>query len=116
MSNKMNHPCDFCGLSVSHIHPTKNPKEVLLVSKLENKEWSTYDLGLACTLAVLGLPIKRIDADPNGNTKKRVFVFEDSEELQENTQKYWNRMLRIDAQTYFDQLKNIKNRLYSDLQ
>ena len=62
-------------------------------------------------LTALGFPLLGIK---RGAGSKSLFLFEQSDELVETAQRYWRRSLEIDAMTYFNSLKAIKNQLYSN--
>lgn len=67
------------------------------------------DLALAATISIY-FPIVVIDKqDP----RKAQFVFDRSKNLSELVDKYWKKELLVEPRTYFDQLKALKNRLYS---
>lgn len=72
--------------------------------------FSTYDLGACAGLISAGYTLLQID-----KTKgvKALFLFENSDEIIESAQQYWRGELQVDALTYFNALKNIKNQLYS---
>lgn len=77
----------------------------------ENAEnvFSTYDMGMTSALLSVGYKLLTIE---KGRGKK-LFVFETSDELIQDAQKYWAGELDVDAQTYFNSIKNLKNQLYS---
>ncbi len=72
--------------------------------------FSSYDIGMSSGLVSVGFPLLRIDR--NRGTKA-LFLFENSEQLIESAQMYWRGELQVDALSYFNALKNIKNQLYS---
>jgi len=72
--------------------------------------YKTSDLALVALLS-LSFPIKEIDSS---DTKRVSFIFESSNALNEQIQAYWLKMLRVEPQEYFNQLKNIKTRIYSN--
>jgi hypothetical protein len=72
--------------------------------------FSTHDLALAATISIwfpLQLLVKT-------NPHRAMFIFNRSKELDELVEKYWKKELRIEPRQYFDQLKSVKARLYSD--
>ena len=77
----------------------------------KTKTFSTYDLGLATTLVTLQHNLLELD---KSNPKKVKFVFEDKKNIQEATTKYWNNSVKLPAQSLFNNLKVLKNRLYSN--
>lgn len=77
---------------------------------MTNEYYSTYDLALVTTISLYH-PIDSIDKD---NPRKSIFVFKRSKKLDELIEAYYGRELKIEPQEYFNQLKTIKSRLYSD--
>ena len=70
----------------------------------------TSDLALATTIS-LQFPIQDID---RSNPRKAVFVFLRSPELEELVEGYFRNELKISPQTFFNQLRDIKSRLYAE--
>ena len=76
----------------------------------ENQLWKTADLALATAISLF-YPIEVIEKTPSSN--KGFFLFKRSEELDALIENYWRGELKIEPQAYFNQLKIIKVRLYS---
>lgn len=76
-----------------------------------NDYYSTSDLALA-SLISLYYPLEAIDKTQN--PYKAQFIFKKEEKLNELIELYWKGEIRVEPQTYFNQLKNIKARLYSE--
>lgn len=76
-----------------------------------NDYYSTSDLALA-TVISLSYPLEVIGKTQNPH--KALFVFNRSKNLNELVDKYWKKELLVEPRTYFDQLKALKNRLYSN--
>ena len=76
-----------------------------------NNYYSTSDLALATAIS-LWFPIEAIDktTDPH----KAIFLFKRNENLDRLIEAYWRRELKVEPQAYFNQLKLIKSRLYSE--
>lgn len=72
--------------------------------------FSSYDIGMSAGLVSAGFHLLRIDK--NRGTKA-LFLFGSSERLIDSAQMYWRGELQVDALSYFNALKNIKNQLYS---
>ena len=70
----------------------------------------TSDLALATTIS-LQFPIQDID---RSNPRKAVFVFLRSPELENLVEGYFRNELKISPQTFFNQLRDIKSRLYAE--
>jgi len=76
----------------------------------ENDFYSTTDLGLAGAINCY-YPLEGIDYhDP----KEAQFLFKKERELDKLIESYWQKELKIDAQTYYIQLRILKNRLYEE--
>ena len=75
-----------------------------------NNYYSTSDLALAAAVS-LWYPIDAIDRQ---NPHKATFLFKRDEKFDELLEVYWKRELKVEPQTYFNQLKAIKARLYSE--
>lgn len=70
----------------------------------------TYDIGLAASLVTLGY--KLIDVDKS-NPRKSQFMFNRDEQTEKMVNKYWDDSLTLPARSFVDNLKMLKNRLYS---
>lgn len=80
------------------------------VNKLPVQQfYKTSDLGLATTLS-LHFPVKTIF---RSNPRKVLFVFEQTDELNDFVDKYWRNGIVVEPQTFTNQIKNIKTRIYS---
>lgn len=75
-----------------------------------NDYYSTSDLALTTAIS-LWYPIDAIDRQ---NPRKANFLFKRGAKFDELLETYWKRELKIEPQTYFNQLKAIKARLYSE--
>ncbi|HLL60640.1 MAG TPA: DUF5659 domain-containing protein [Candidatus Nitrosocosmicus sp.] len=75
-----------------------------------NNYYSTSDLALAATISLF-YPLESIDKT---NPHKAEFLFKRDASLDQLIESYWRRELKVEPQTFFTQLKFIKNRLYSD--
>lgn len=77
-----------------------------------NDIFSTSDLALASAIA-LYFPIETIDRTQN--PYKAQFVFKKADdELDKLIDAYWHGEMRVEPQAYFNSLKSIKARLYSE--
>lgn len=75
-----------------------------------NDQYSTSDLALA-TMISLFYPLEAIDRT---NSNKSQFLFKRDEELDQLIEAFWRKELQVEPQTYFNQLKIIKSRLYEE--
>jgi len=76
-----------------------------------NQNFSTYDLGLATVLITLGYKLLKLDKT---NPKKVRFVFREEKNIEQAMLDYWNDVIKLPAQTLFNNQKMLKNRIYSD--
>lgn len=74
----------------------------------ENKPYKTSDLGLTTALS-LNFPIKSLD---KSNPRKVFFIFDHTNELDNFINKYWEGRIIIEPQTFINQIKSIKSRIY----
>jgi len=82
-----------------------------MIQRLDiNDFYETSDLALATAIS-LWYPIDAIDKQ---NPRKATFLFKRDEKFDELLEAYWKRELKIEPQEYFNQLKAIKARLYSE--
>lgn len=72
--------------------------------------YSTSDLALATALALF-LPVEAIGRQ---NPHKAQFLFKRTDELDKLIDTYWHGEMRVEPQAYFNSLKSIKARLYSE--
>lgn len=72
--------------------------------------FKSNELALASALIVLGYPLFAIDKQK----PKSVFLFERNEGLDELVKDFWTGNLRIEPKLYFNAIKEIKSRLYSE--
>lgn len=75
-----------------------------------SNSFATFDLGLAAALVSAGCPVSHLD---KSQPQKVQFVFERKEGIDDAIQLYWANGLQISAFEYFNNLKMLKNRIYS---
>jgi hypothetical protein len=78
---------------------------------LDEGRFSTRDLGATAALTSLGYELLTVDKE---NPNKALFLFKRENNIEEVLDKYWADQLEVKARRYFDSLKAVKNRLYSD--
>lgn len=71
----------------------------------------TFDLGLSAALVSVGFSLVSLD---RGNLRKVQFIFRRGDGMDAVVDAYWENRLEVKARTYFDTLKMLKNRLYSE--
>ena len=76
--------------------------------------WTTYDLGVAAALSCVGFELLSLDRT---SARKVLFIFkrtEDATDIEDTANSYFADRLELNARAFFDQLKALKNRLYSE--
>ena len=72
--------------------------------------FSTCDIGLTAALFTSEFQIYSIDKK---NPNKATFMFKKDRDLEKFVERYWSDKLPVNARTYFNNLKMLKNRIYS---
>ncbi len=75
------------------------------------KEYQTYDLGCAATLISVGFQLVSLD---KANPRKVLFVFRGEDEIKKVVDDYWADRMEVKARAFFDNIKMLKNRIYSE--
>lgn len=78
---------------------------------MSQNEFSTFDLGLATVLITFGYELLELD---RSNPKKVRFVFRQEKNIERTAEDYFNNKISLPALTLFNNLKNLKNRIYSN--
>lgn len=71
----------------------------------------TFDLGLSAALISVGYSLISLDRE---NLRKVQFVFRRGDGMDDVVDAYWADRLEVKARAYFDTIKMLKNRLYSE--
>lgn len=71
----------------------------------------TFDLGLSTALVSVGFSLVSLNRE---NLRKIQFIFRRGDGLDKMVDAYWADRLEVKARTYFDAMKMLKNRLYSE--
>ena len=79
--------------------------------QLNENYYQTSDLSLATTLSLFA-PIEEIDRSTN--PRKALFIFRKTPELEKLIDQYFRNEIKISPQTYFNQLRAVKARLYAN--
>jgi len=69
----------------------------------------TADLAITAALSVSGFIVDEVE---RVSPTRSVFIFSNSAKLQESVRQYWRGELRVEPQSYFNQLKVLKARIY----
>lgn len=72
-------------------------------------EFKTRDLYLAIVLKSNGIPVLRVE--PSGS--RAVFVFEESDRLDEISTQFFNRELRLEPRSLFDEWRSLKSMAFA---
>ena len=73
--------------------------------------FSTHDLALAAFLVTSSHKLLKLD---RANPKKVSFLFERTESIDHDVEHYWANQIKVNPRAYFDDLRMLKNRIYSD--
>ena len=73
--------------------------------------FSTFDLGL--TSALFCLEHESYAVDKDNSTSNAQFIFRRDKTIERDIEAYWNTQLKLNARSYFDAIRCVKNRLYS---
>ena len=73
--------------------------------------WTTYDLGCSAALLTAGFELLSLNKD---NPHKSLMVFSRRKGLDQAVEDYWSGKLEVKARSYFDNIKMLKNRIYSE--
>ena len=76
--------------------------------------WATFDLGLAAGLLSKGFKLVDLDR-ANPHKVQLIFLRKGEGEIEKLAQDYWNNNFQVDALSYFNNVKKIKNQLYSSV-
>jgi len=76
-----------------------------------SQSYTSFDIGLVASLISKGFELLAVDKT---NRKKARFVIRRTNKIDSVVKDYWDGQLHLDARTFFDNLKMLKNRLYSD--
>jgi hypothetical protein len=71
----------------------------------------TQDMGLAVGLISKGYEL--LELESSGYSKRITFRFQQEKSIDEAAQDYWSGRMQVDAKTYWNEMKNLKTRLYS---
>ena len=74
----------------------------------QDENYYTSDLSLAATLS-FKFPIDHLD---KSNPRRVLFYFKSSEEITKLVDQYWKKKLKVEPQTFFAQIRTIKNMIY----
>lgn len=87
----------------------KEPEELVYIP-LE-KAYTSYDLGCSAALITAGFVLDSLD---KANPRKVQFIFRREAGMEKVVDEYWADRLEIKARAFFDNIKMLKNRIYSE--
>ena len=79
---------------------------------MDNQFYKTADLALVAVL-LLFIP-DSLEVVDRGNPRKVFFCFGKNSELDSLVKRYWSRELQVEPQAFFNQLKQVKVRIYAE--
>jgi hypothetical protein len=79
-------------------------------TKEQNSFYQSSDLALATALSLF-TPIVAVN---HKNPRKAIFLFKRNENLDKLIESYWRSELKVEPQSYFNQLRIVKSRLYGE--
>ena len=74
-------------------------------------EYKTFDLSCAAALISTGFELVSLNKE---NPRKVQFIFDQEDSIKEVINDYWADKLLVNARTFFDNIKMLKNRIYSE--
>lgn len=73
--------------------------------------FTNYDLGVSAALLCAGYELLEVDKT---NPRKALFIFRKDGDIEDTANAYFADRLEVRARSFFDHLKALKNKLYSD--
>jgi hypothetical protein len=73
--------------------------------------FTTYDLGVSTALLCAGFQLLSVEKD---NPRKALFIFQKADGIKDIADRYFSDRLEVKARSFFDHLKALKNKLYSE--
>ena len=73
--------------------------------------FTTYDLGVSTALLCAGFVLLSVDKE---NPRKALFIFQKDDGIEDVADRYFSDRLEVKARSFFDNLKALKNQLYSE--
>jgi hypothetical protein len=75
----------------------------------EQSQYYTHDLGCAAALVSVGFALLTLDKE---NPRKVGFIFRAKKGIDDTVNDYFSDKLIVNARTFFDNLRMLKNRIY----
>ena len=80
------------------------------IKNTENTAFATYDIALAGYLLCVGYELTGMDKT---NRAKVLFQLQGNGNIDAAVKAFWDSRTSVDAQTYFNQIKRLKNQIFS---
>ena len=98
----------------SNQRPSTSPEDEWKYIPLDDSSvvFTTYDLGVSTALLCAGFEL--LSVDKNDNPRKAMFIFKKANGIENVTDSYFSDKLDVKARSFFDHLKALKNKLYSE--
>ena len=74
-------------------------------------EYKTFDLSCAAALISAGFELVSLNKE---NPRKVQFIFHQEDGIDKIIDDYWTDKLQVNARTFFDNIKMLKNYIYSE--
>lgn len=74
-----------------------------------NNFYETNSLVLASTIVCLGISLDSVIKNPDG---KAIFVFPKSDNLDQIIESFWQKILRVEPNAFFESQRFLKSRIY----
>jgi len=73
--------------------------------------YTSSDLGCCSALITAGYELEKLDKT---NPRKTVFLIVRDEGIDDTVNRFWANQLQVDARTFFENIKMLKSRIYSE--
>jgi len=89
----------------------KQSEELRYIPLEGDEVYATYDLGCAAALVTADFLLLTLD---RANPRKVRFIFRREAGIEKVADDFWSDRLEQKSRSFWDNIKNLKNRLYSD--
>ena len=89
----------------------KQSEELQYIPLEGDEVYATYDLGCAAALVTADFALLTLD---RANPRKVRFIFRREVGIEKVADDFWSDRLEQKSRSFWDNIKNLKNRLYSD--
>ena len=90
---------------------TRKLPKTSMESLRDEQVYATYDLGASSALITAGFYLVSVDKT---NLRKAQFIFRKETGIEKVIEDFWADRLDVRGRTFFDNVRHLKNRLYSD--